>query len=111
MIYREKYNEELYEFCTIEEIAKKSGRAVRTIRKFIERGILPESNLRMPSSYTKGSEFNPVREIKGARIYTKELAENIIAVIKTFREGIPVTEKQKQEISNAFNNERVKLKL
>jgi len=102
---KKTFRGKMYEFVTINEIAKGSNRSLPVIRKFIERGILPDSNLRMPSIVT------PKKEIMGARIYTKQLAEKLCEIIKTFRQGIPVTEEQKAAINKAFNEEKTELQL
>lgn len=104
-VIRKTFKGKMYEFCTINEIAKGSGRSLSQIRKMIERGIMPESNLRLPPVNTVNGQ------IAGARIYTKELALNVIEVIKTFRQGIPVTNEQKDKINKAFMDEKVALEL
>ena len=100
-----RVNDKVYEFVTINELSKGSGRSLSQIRKLIERGIMPESNLRMPNVQTSKGP------ILGARIYTVQLAEKLCTIIKTFKQGIPITKEQKDALNRSFMEEKIFLNL
>lgn len=81
---------------TVSGFAKLINRSVETVRKMEDRGILPPSNFRLPSS--KGG-----REI---RIYTVELAEEVRRIMLEVTQGREITGEQRQRIAAAFANEK-----
>jgi hypothetical protein len=82
---------------TISEFAKVIGRSVETVRKMEDRGIMPQSNYRMPP-YKDGRQ--------GPRVYTLDLALSIKSVMEEVSQGREITLEQRAKIASAFENEK-----
>ena len=100
---RMKLGDKIVAVLTVKQLADKCERTTAYIHKMEQRGILPASNLRGPDRKFKDGSTGP-----GDRLYTEELSESIAEVVKGFSAGKAVTEKQKQELRNAFMAERIK---
>lgn len=91
----------IVEVVTISGLAELSERSQKTIRKMMERGILPEANIRTPET--------PKQE--GSRLYTYNMAIDVAKIIKNFAQGVKVTENQKQAIRDLFMHEKIEYNL
>lgn len=103
---RMRLGDYLVDVVTIKELAKLCGRSLPTIRRHIERGNLPDANIRTPDIVRPDQ-----RTILGARLYTVELAKKVAAVFQEIQQGVEISEDQKRRINEAFNDERLKYKI
>lgn len=95
-------------FYTIADLAKHSGKSASTIRKMIERKLLPESNYRLPkTTIQKGDRAG--EEVLGARIYSSAVFTDIVKWLKKVKRGKKVSEALALEIRLVMRTEKEKL--
>lgn len=92
-----KIGDLIVQCCTISELAKACNLSTKTIYKHIERGNLPEANIR-------GSVGN-------VRLYSKELVATLADVFSKVWQGKKITVEQRLIIVKAFMEEKKRLKL
>ncbi len=94
------------QFYTISEMAAKCGRSKHAFTKLIDRGILPDANIRSaPTVISKGDKAGT--EVPGTRLYSVEyLAPGLIAFFKTVTQGKTISHDQKNEVIKLFQAEK-----
>ena len=99
---RVKFNDKIIEVVTIPQLAEICNRDVATMRKYDERSIMPDANVRGKSYYNKSGD-----KIPGKRLYSKTLAFRLCEILKEVRQGVAVTGEQKRLIAVAFQEEKL----
>ncbi len=91
---------------TLGRLAKMCECSTKNMYRMMERKIIPPSNIRdAPVRLTDGTS----RE--GARLYSRELAEKVSALVRTFEQGKKITDAQRNLMYSYFDDEKSKLKL
>lgn len=107
----ESEKEEPIEFVSMGELANICGRSKHTIKKLIERGIMPDANFRTPKALIKRGEKKG-EYILGYRLYSKHfLAPKIAKFMEGVSRGKQVTPEQKSELVSIFQSEREYFKI
>lgn len=101
-----KYGDQIVEVLTIGALAKEINRTPAYLRKMIERGLLPEANLRTAGGQSKSGE-----QVEGNRLYSRELVTELKTVFQNVKQGREMSIEQKQAIFQAFENEKLRLNL
>lgn len=94
-------NGRLVGFISITELAKVLGKSPSTLRKLEYRKILPPANFRTPEKQGKITD--------GDRLYTVQLAAELIDVFKEIRQGQKVSEDVKTKLHTIFKKEKTAL--
>jgi hypothetical protein len=96
-----KLNGKEVNLLTISELAKLGSKSTTTLKKWEEKGWLPEANWRNKKIELPGGGF-----IKGERLYTEKYARLIAAEIKTVQKGIKIPHDTVVKIASLFKQER-----
>lgn len=88
-------NDKVAECVTIGGLAKICYRGVDYMRKAEERGLLPRANI--------------ISAVGQRRLYTVELARTLSELFSKCTQGVPTPEEVKQQIRDAFLEERERL--
>ena len=95
-------------FYTISEVAKASGKEGCTIRKLIERGLLPEANFRSTKTVIRvGNRAG--ESIPGVRLYSEAIYEDLTRWLRSVRKGSKITPEMSLEVTRLFKSEREKI--
>jgi len=97
---RVKINGKVFDVVTIQEFASECGRETNTIRRYEQRGILPQANLRTQTKFINDKAY------AGKRLYTKTLVTKIANIFLSVTQGTPITGEQKRLIAVAFQEEK-----
>lgn len=95
-------NKKTYNCYTLTELASLCGKSRSALEAMERKGVLPRANLKLP--YKNNFDNAPIR------LYTEDLANEIVPIISKFRAFVKVTDYEKQQISNAFFKEIKRLK-
>lgn len=99
-----------FEFHTLTELAEECGRSKVAFFKLMERGIIPDANIRGPRREIKrGSRMG--EHLAGPRYYTSYfIVPKLVEIFAGITGGRKITDEQRLAIKEAFEQEREYIK-